>query len=101
MPKDTLTRAGLANEIFERLGVSQQFAAELVDQVLEEVAKCLEKGEVVRIRNFGRFILHDKEPRIGRNPNTQVEAEIKARRVVSFRSSNRLKQRMNAGPQDG
>lgn len=98
MRKGTLTRAGLAREIFEQLGVSQQLASTLVDRVFEEIAERLADGEVVRIRNFGRFILHRKGMRLGRNPNTQVEAVIKPRRVVSFRSSNNLKRRVNSAP---
>ncbi len=100
MSKETLTRAGLAQAVYEDLGVSRQFAASLVDQIFEEIASALAEGEVVKIRNFGRFMLHEKRKRIGRNPKTQVEALIKARRVVSFRSSSTLKQRMNPSLQN-
>ncbi len=100
MSEDTLTRVGLTQAVLNRMGISRKLASSLVDQVFEELAAALARGDSVRIRNFGRFDLHHKGERIGRNPNTQVEAIIKPRRVVSFRSANRLKQRMNPSLQE-
>lgn len=91
----TVTRAGLANAVYRRVGLPRREAAELVEIVLEEICQCLAEGESVKLTAFGSFLLRDKRQRIGRNPLTGVEAPISPRRVVRFKPSNILRARIN------
>ena len=90
----TLTRAELREAVHRETGLPQSEAAELVETVIDAIAERLTAGETVRISRFGSFRLRDKEPREGRNPRTGEPAPIPARRVVTFRPSRVLKQRI-------
>jgi integration host factor subunit alpha len=94
----TITRADLCNAICRNVKVSRAEAAELVDQIIDEVVAALERGEPVRLSSFGAFEVRDKGERVGRNPKTGEEVPIDARRVVSFRPSDVLKRYINEAP---
>jgi|SRR5690625_4618845 len=89
--KRSLTKAGLTDMLFERVGLNKREAKELVDAFFEEISRSLEKGQEVRISGFGNFVMRDKPPRPGRNPKTGEEIPISARRVVTFQASQKLK----------
>lgn len=97
MTNQTITRADLAQAVYEEVGLSRNESAELVETVLEEICKALERGEMVKISSFGTFNVRDKRQRIGRNPKTGEEVPILPRRVLTFRASNVLKERINTG----
>lgn len=80
-----LTKAEMAENLFEKLGVSKRDAKELVEYFFEEVRSSLENGEQVKLSGFGNFDLRDKNQRPGRNPKTGEDIPITARRVVTFR----------------
>ena len=90
----TVTRAGLGKAVHREVGLPVTEAAELVNAVIEAIMERLEAGETVKISGFGSFILRDKPPRMGRNVNTGEAAPIPPRRVVLFRASPVLKQRI-------
>ena len=92
----TLTKADMAEKLFEELGLNKREAKELVELFFEEVCNALERGEHVKISGFGNFILRDKNQRPGRNPKTGEEIPITARRVVTFRPGQKLKTRVEA-----
>ncbi len=89
-----LTKANMAENLFEELGLNKREAKELVEVFFEEVRLALEEGEEVKLSGFGNFILRDKSQRPGRNPKTGEEIPITARRVVTFRSGQKLKSRV-------
>ena len=91
----TLTRADLSNAVYREIGLSLSESTELVDAVINEVAKALEAGETVKLSSFGTFKLRHKKQRIGRNPKTGVEVPISPRTVLSFNASNILKNKVN------
>lgn len=91
---DTLTRAAIADAIHRRLGLSRAESLAMVETILEEMTGALERGENVKISGFGTFLLRDKGERIGRNPKTGVEVPITPRRVLTFRASQMLKDRI-------
>ncbi len=93
---DTLTRSSLAEAIYAAVGLSRAESAALVEAVLEAVAGSLEVGEAVKITGFGTFAIRQKGRRVGRNPKTGEEVAIAPRRVLSFRPSQQLRQRINA-----
>ena len=93
----TVTRADLAAAVREEAGLRKRGAAELVDALFEAIGDRLAAGEPVGISGFGAFALRDKGERVGRNPRTREEAPIVARRVVTFRASAKLKERVAAG----
>ncbi|NTZ43804.1 integration host factor subunit alpha [Altererythrobacter sp. SALINAS58] len=97
----TLTRADLADTINKRMGFSRAESLQLVESVLTHMCGSLSSGENVKITGFGSFILRDKAERIGRNPKTGVEAPITSRRVLTFRPSLLLKQRIAAAAASG
>ena len=92
----TLTKADMAETLFEELGLNKREAKEIVELFFEEVRNALEEGEQVKISGFGNFILRDKNQRPGRNPKTGEEIPITARRVVTFRPGQKLKARVEA-----
>jgi len=92
---ETLTRAHLADTIYQELGLSHTESSELVDAVIDEIINALEEGESVKLSSFGTFEIRQKNERIGRNPKTKVEIPITARKVVSFHASNVLMKRIN------
>ncbi len=91
----TITRADLADKVYEELGFSYSESSELVDSVFEEVIHALKNGEDVKLSSFGTFHLRDKKARVGRNPKTKKEATIAARRVATFGPSNLLMKKIN------
>ncbi|MEO1102954.1 MAG: integration host factor subunit alpha [Pseudomonadota bacterium] len=94
----TITRADLANAIYQEVRISRAEASDLIDQILEEIVGALERGEPVRISSFGAFEVRTKRERIGRNPKTGEEVPIEARRVVTFKPSDVLKRYINTPP---
>ena len=99
MADDTLTRAELTEAIYEEVGLSRNESAELVEAVLGEMSNALIRGESVKISSFGSFTIRNKSERIGRNPKTGEEVPITSRRVIIFKPSHVLKNRINS-PQD-
>ncbi|CAM3033244.1 Integration host factor subunit alpha [Vibrio rarus] len=89
-----LTKADLAENLFENLGYSKRDAKETVEVFFEEIRKSLESGEQVKLSGFGNFDLRDKKERPGRNPKTGEDIPISARRVVTFRPGQKLKARV-------
>ncbi|MEO1765834.1 integration host factor subunit alpha [Thiobacter aerophilum] len=87
----TLTKAELADMIFEKVGLNKREAKDMVESFFEEVRLALESGESVKLSGFGNFQLRDKPQRPGRNPKTGAEIPITARRVVTFHASQKLK----------
>src|SRR3984885_6902046 len=96
-----LTKADLADNLFNVLGLNKREAKDLVEILFEEIRLALERGEFVKLSGFGNFILRDKRSRPGRNPKTGEEIPITARRVVTFRAGQKLKAKVEnyAGPQ--
>ena len=92
----TLTKAELADLLFEQLGLNKREARELVDIFFEDLRAALSSGEQVKLSGFGNFDLRDKNTRPGRNPKTGEEIPITARRVVTFRPGQKLKARVEA-----
>ncbi len=89
--KVTLTKAELADLLFEKVGFNKREAKDMVETFFEEVRTALERGEGVKLSGFGNFQLRDKPQRPGRNPKTGEEIPITARRVVTFHASQKLK----------
>ena len=90
----TLTRADLAESLHREVGLSRADASRLVEQILTHMCEALAKGENVKISGFGSFILRDKGERVGRNPKTGVEVPIAPRRVLTFRASQIMRERI-------
>jgi integration host factor subunit alpha len=90
----TLTRADLADAINRKVGLSRAESLALVESILDRMSDALAGGENVKISGFGTFLLRDKAQRIGRNPKTGVEVPITPRRVMTFRASQLLKDRI-------
>jgi integration host factor subunit alpha len=90
----TLTRADLADRLHSQIGLSRAESANIVEQVLRHMCEALSRGENVKISGFGSFILRDKGERIGRNPKTGVEVPIAPRRVLTFRASQMMRDRI-------
>lgn len=95
MAAKTVTRMDLAEAVYHEVGLTRKAAQDLVDQVFEELCRVLEKGDTVKLSTFGNFSVRAKRQRVGRNPKTGVEVPITPRRVLSFRASHILKDRMN------
>ena len=93
----TLTRADLAESLHKQVGLSRADSSRLVEQILDNMCGALAKGENVKISGFGTFVLRDKGERIGRNPKTGVEVPIAPRRVLAFRASQMMRDRIVAG----
>lgn len=92
----TLTRADLADIIHREVGISRADAAGQVEAILRFLCSALSDGENVKISGFGSFILRDKGERVGRNPKTGVEVPIAPRRVLTFRASQTMRERIVA-----
>jgi integration host factor subunit alpha len=92
----TLTRADLAEAVFEKVGLPRNEAAEVVELVLKQIVYALERGESTKLSSFGSFGLRQKSERIGRNPKTGDIVPITPRRVIVFKASNIMKERINA-----
>ena len=91
-----LTKADMAEKLFEDLGLNKREAKELVEMFFEEIRQALENGKQVKLSGFGNFDLREKKERPGRNPKTGEEIPISARRVVTFRPGQKLKARVEA-----
>lgn len=96
----TITRAQLSEAVYQEVGLSRNESADLLEHVLSEISSALERGETVKISSFGSFSVRSKGQRIGRNPKTGEEVPILPRRVLVFRPSQLLKNRIN-GIEDG
>lgn len=94
MSDETLTRADLAEAIYEEVGLSRNESATLVESVLDEISEALVRGEPVKISSFGSFAVRQKGQRVGRNPKTGEEVPILPRKVLVFRASHILKDRI-------
>ncbi|MCC2977637.1 integration host factor subunit alpha [Sphingomonas sp. PL-96] len=92
----TLTRADLAEALHSEIGLSRADSAKLVEDILAHMCDALHKGENVKISGFGSFVLRDKGERVGRNPKTGVEVPIAPRRVLTFRASQMMRDRIVA-----
>lgn len=95
MTERTITRADLAEAVYEQVGLSRNESGELVKSVFLEIANRLIRGDAVKISSFGSFAIRQKGERIGRNPKTGVEVPIKPRKVLVFRASHVLKDHIN------
>jgi integration host factor subunit alpha len=91
---DTLTRAEIAEAMNRKLGLSRSESLSMVESILGHMSTALAKGQNLKISGFGTFLLRDKAQRIGRNPKTGVEVPITSRRVLTFRASQMLKDRI-------
>ncbi|MCB1332437.1 MAG: integration host factor subunit alpha [Roseivivax sp.] len=97
MGEKTLTRMDLSEAVFREVGLSRNESAELVEAVLTHMSDALVAGEQVKISSFGTFSVREKAARVGRNPKTGQEVPIQPRRVLSFRPSHLLKERVADG----
>ncbi len=92
----TLTRADLADSLHREVGLSRADSSKIVEQILEHMCEALSNGQNVKISGFGSFVLRDKGERVGRNPKTGVEVPIAPRRVLTFRASQMMRDRIVA-----
>lgn len=97
MSEKTLTRMDLSEAVFREVGLSRNESADLVESILRHMSDALVEGEQVKISSFGTFSVRDKAARVGRNPKTGEEVPIQPRRVLSFRPSHLMKDRVAAG----
>jgi integration host factor subunit alpha len=97
MSEKTLTRMDLSEAVFREVGLSRNESASLVESVLAHMSDALAAGETVKISSFGTFSVRDKTARVGRNPKTGDEVPISPRRVLTFRPSHLMKDRVAAG----
>ena len=100
-PAFTLTKAALADMLFERVGLNKREAKDMVETFFEEISAALIRGESVKLSGFGNFQLRDKQQRPGRNPKTGEDIPISARRVVTFHASQKLKAQIEAPRRPG
>ncbi len=96
MNTQTVTRADLAEAVYREIGLSRSESSELVETVIHHISDALLRGEQVKLAGFGTFSLRDKNERIGRNPKTGVEVPITSRRVLVFKASQILKERVDS-----
>ncbi len=89
-----LTKANLAARLYDDIGLNKREAREIVEDFFEEIRAVLESGQPVKLFGFGRFDLHDKSERLGRNPKTGEDAVISARRVVTFYPGAKLREQV-------
>jgi integration host factor subunit alpha len=97
----TVTRADLCEAVYQKVGLSRTESADLVELVLDEICSSIVRGESVKLSSFGSFVVRNKGERVGRNPKTGEEVPISPRRVMVFKPSNVLKQRINSALVDG
>jgi integration host factor subunit alpha len=93
----TVTRADLCEAVYQKVGLSRTESAELVEMFIEIMSNRIVAGEAVKLSSFGSFIVRSKGQRIGRNPKTGEEVPINPRKVLVFRASHVLKDKVNAG----
>ncbi len=99
MSSNTVTRADLSEAVYEEIGLSRAESAALVEQVLDLISDTLVSGQNVKLSSFGSFVLRQKGGRIGRNPKTGEEVPIDPRRVLTFKASQVMRDRINSGTQ--
>lgn len=92
---NTITRADLAEAVYEQVGLSRNESSDLVESVLDIISESLIKGDSVKISSFGSLSVREKSERVGRNPKTGVEVPISPRKVLVFKASHLLKDRLN------
>jgi integration host factor subunit alpha len=97
MSSKTLTRADLAETVVQKVGLPRNESQELVELVIKVLSERLAEGEAVKLSSFGSFNIRQKGERVGRNPKTGQEVPITPRRVLVFRPSNIMKERINTG----
>jgi len=90
----TLTRADLAEAVYRKVGLSRSESASLVEMIIDEISDAVVRGETVKLSSFATFQVRSKSERIGRNPKTGEEVPISPRRVMTFKASNVLKQKI-------
>lgn len=91
----TMTKGDIVERIYEKVGFSKKEASDVVESVFDVIKESLEHGGKVKISGFGNFVVHQKRPRKGRNPQTGEEITISGRRVLTFKASHVLKKSMN------
>lgn len=98
-----MTKAEIIENVYSKIGFSKKESSDIVELVFDTMRKTLEKGEKIKISGFGNFVVRQKRPRIGRNPQTGEQIEISARKVLTFRPSQVLKAALNKGavPKEG
>ncbi len=96
----TLTRADLAEAVYRKVGLSRTESAQLVEMVIDEICEAIVRGESVKLSSFATFQVRNKNERVGRNPKTGEEVPILPRRVMTFKASNVLKDRILGAHQD-
>ena len=97
MSEKTLTRMDLSEAVFREVGLSRNESSDLVEGILKHLSDALVKGDSVKISSFGTFSVRSNTARVGRNPKTGEEVPITPRRVLSFRPSHLMKDRVNSG----
>ncbi len=97
----TVTRADLAEAVYRNVGLSRTESAQLVEMVIDEICDAIVRGETVKLSSFATFQVRSKKERIGRNPKTGQEVPISPRRVMTFKASNVLKERILDGHRKG
>jgi integration host factor subunit alpha len=90
-----MTKADIVETIYEKVGFSRKESADIVDLVFDLLKETLEKGDKIKISGFGNFVVREKRPRKGRNPQTGDEIQISARRVLTFKPSQVLRKALN------
>ena len=90
-----MTKADVIEGVCSKVGFSKKESAEIVEMVFDTLKDTLERGEKIKLSGFGNFVVREKKPRVGRNPQTGQEIEISARRVLTFRPSQVLKNALN------
>lgn len=95
MNKKNVTRKELATSITDKLGISHRSASEIVDTVFSTMKTTLISGESIKLVHFGSFIIHEKSPRQGRNPQTGESMMITKRQMITFRPSRQLREGLN------
>ncbi len=95
MDRKTLTRQDISEALYRQIGLSKHESALMLESVLEQISNALIYGKTVKLSSFGTFYPRQKRERIGRNPKTGVTATINARRVISFKPSKLMKERIN------
>lgn len=92
----TITRADVAETVYQEIGLSRKDSNDILDMILDEIVKELSNGNDVKLSSFGTFSLRSKKERSGRNPKTGVEAVISSRQVISFKPSQTMRKVINA-----
>jgi integration host factor subunit alpha len=93
-----MTKADVIDSVCSKVGFSKKESAEIVEMVFDTLKDTLERGEKIKLSGFGNFVVREKKSRVGRNPQTGQEIEISARRVLTFRPSQVLKNALNKAP---